>query len=454
MALQIARPSAIIRTVTWLRTHPYTVIAAIFFIGYSVQFQLRKHSEWHEVYMAAGSRLLSGQHIYEQTADYLGYVYPPFAALIAAPFTLLPHHVARATWYLINVVCLIQMLRWAWRLSGGGPLQDAGTKLTEHLICILGLSCALSYSINCLAHQQTDILIGALMMGGCLALSRTRGFLAATAFGLAAAIKCTALLWAPYLVWRGRWKEAIWLGCVAVGVNLLPNLLSAPEPGKLWLADWTSRYLVPMKSADYYPGTWASAIIYNQSVAGTVNRWTLTDWQWTGSDCEIVDRPDPPNPRTLQILVYTSELALGAGMLWVLGRQRLPQLSTGEPVPAETAAEFSVVFLMMLLLSPMSNMQHFLTMVLPAFCLARTAVQTDQRTPGILLLAAIVIRATVINGLWGERFSTLCLWMGSVIASAILLLAGCAYVLVTNRRSAASPSAVVLAMPDYWSKAA
>jgi hypothetical protein len=455
MAEETMPPTAILRTAAWVRAHPYTVLTAILLIAYSVPFQLRKRSEWHEVYMAAGGRLLSGEPLYEQTAECLGYVYPPFAALIAAPFTLLPHPVARATWYLVNAFCLVQMLRWAWQLSGGGLLQGARTNAREHLICFLGLSCGLSYAINCLAHQQTDILIGALMMGGCLALSRSKGMVAATAFGLAAAIKCTPLLWAPYLLWRGRWKEAAWLACVAVGVNLLPNLFSAPEPGKLWLADWTSRYLLPMKDANYYPGTWASSIIYNQSMAGTVNRWTVTDWQWTTSDCDIVDRPDPPNPRMLQFLVYGSELALGAGMLWVLGRRRLPESSTlEESVPTEMAVEFSVVFLMMLLLSPMSNTQHFLTLVLPAFCLARMATVNGQRTPGILLLAAIAVRATVINGLWGERFSTLCLWMGSVTGSAVLLLAGCAYVLVASRPSLSNSSPAILTIPDRWSKAA
>src|SRR5713226_6983606 len=109
MADHLARPSAVFRAAAWLRTHPYTVLATLCFIGYAIPFQLRKHSEWHAVYMAAGSRLLSGEHIYVPTGDYLGYVYPPFAALMAAPFSLLPHPAARTAWYLVNVFCLVQM---------------------------------------------------------------------------------------------------------------------------------------------------------------------------------------------------------------------------------------------------------------------------------------------------------------------------------------------------------
>ena len=73
-------------------------------------------------------------------------------------------------------------------------------------------------------------------------------------------------------------------------------------------------------------------------------------------------------------------------------------------------------------LSPMSNTQHFVTTILPAFCLARLAVQRRQWAPALLLLAAIAVRATVIKWLWGESFSSLCLWLGSVTWSAALLL--------------------------------
>jgi hypothetical protein len=449
MASPFIRPGLLSRAFAWLRGHPYTLVAGLLFLGYAVPFQLRGRAEWDDVYVRAGARLLAGEHLYVWTADYVGYVYPPFAALVAVPFALLPPGVARAAWYLLNVVCLVQVLRWAWWLSGGGPLQGpraGGAR--EHLICFLGLACALSYAVNCLAHQQSDLVIAALVLGGCVALARSRGWLAATAFGLAAALKCTPLLWGPYLLWRGRWKEAGWLVCVAVGVNLLPNLLSAPEPGRLYLTDWAARYLLPMKQANYYPGTWASAPIYNQSLAGTVNRWALTECRWTERDCPIVDRPHPLPARTVKLLVYGAELLLVAGMLVVLGRRPLPALAALAPSPPVAAgAEYSVVLLLMLFLSPMSNTQHFVTIVLPAFCLGRLAVQQRRWAPGLLLLASLVARATVVKWLWGEQLSTLCLWLGSVTWSAAFLLAGCAYVLLRSRSAAADSIPTTLPLP-------
>jgi hypothetical protein len=405
------------------------------FLAYAVPFQFRQHAEWQAVYVAAGQRLLTGEHIYQCSGDYVGFVYPPFAALIAAPFALLTPGVGRAAWYLLNVVCLVVLLRSAWQLSGGRRLEGTPSPPPrEHLICILGLACSLSYAINCLAHQQTDLVIAALMMAGCLALSQSRSWLAATAFGLAAAIKCTPLLWGPYLFWRGRWREAAWLGCVALGANLLPNLLSAPEPGKLYLADWAERYLLPMSRPEYYPGTWYTAPIFNQSLPGTINRWALTYCHLTADDCEILARSEPLPARTVKLLVYAGELSLLLGLVWILGRRPFAE----GPEPRSAPAEYSCVLLFMLFLSPMSNTQHFVTLILPAFYLARLAVERRQLTPALLLLAAIAVRSTVIKWLWGEKFSSLCLWCGSVTWSALLLLVGCACVLLAARSEAGS----------------
>ena len=99
---------------------------------------------------------------------------------------------------------------------------------------------------------------GTLLIGGCFCLHRARSLAAATCFGLAAAMKCTALLWAPYLVWRGRPRAAAWLACVALGVNLLPDLVSRPASGRLWLAEYGQRYLRPLTEPGHYLGTWGS----------------------------------------------------------------------------------------------------------------------------------------------------------------------------------------------------
>src|SRR3954470_10218372 len=212
----------------WRR--PYTLAALLVAAGLSVPFCLRRDSEWEQVYVAAAARLGSGQDLYPPGTDYL---YPPFSAWAALPFAPLPPPAGRGLWLLLNLACLAVMARAAWRLAGGGPLEgDPPAPAREHVAWCLGLAGAAPYLLNCLAHQQTDLVIGALLLGGCLLLGRSRALPAATCFGLAAAMKCTALLWAPYLAWRRRWAAAAWLAAVALGANLLPDLLSPPPSGE------------------------------------------------------------------------------------------------------------------------------------------------------------------------------------------------------------------------------
>jgi hypothetical protein len=405
----------------------------LFFAASAIPFQVRHDSEWDEVYVHAARRLLTSQHLYNPPAESAGYVYPPFSALLAIPFTLFPHGTARVIWYALNVLCIVGLVGWSWHLSGGQKLEGVGVNWREHAVMLLGLACAARYVLDCLAHQQVDLVVGALVLGGCLFLSRSRSWSAATAFGLATAIKCTALLWCPYLILRGQCRAAVWLVVVAVGVNLLPDLVNRPQSGGCWLGEWSS-LLAPMRSADSVPGTWTSAIIYNQSLAGLANRWCCTDYVWTADNCEVADRPDPLSPRTVRVLLYGAELGLVLLVLLVAGIRRPERMAPQADNMRDGAViEYSIVLLMMLLLSPMSSKPHFCTMFLPAFCLARLAIYRARRWCWFALLAAIATATITQKGLVGERWSSLFLWWGGVTWSALFLLAGCIWALWRER---------------------
>jgi len=410
----------------WARAHPYTILGVIVLIGLAFPFLLRQHSEWENVYLQAASNLLAGKDIYAVGS---GYLYPPFGAWLAIPFTFLPQPVSRMVWFLINMTCLFFMCRWAWLLSGGKSLEGATARdKKEHFIFFLGLASGIRYAFNALSHQQTDVVIGALLMGGCLVLQRKGSLRAGTCFGLAAAFKATPLLWSPYLLWRGWWGAALGLVCVALGANLLPNLVSAPGHGGLWLTEWVSRYLLPMSASNHYPGIWGSAAIFNQSLAGAGYRWFVIDWRWTETGLEVIEKSNALSPTTLKWLVYGSEALLLLGASLLLRRHGSDKSEAQEWIaPVRDSLEYSVILLLMLLLSPMSGKAHFGTMILPGFCLARLAVRTKDATLWALLLISILTGILSNEFLWGERVSSLALWYGSVTWSAFFLMLGCGY---------------------------
>lgn len=434
-AIPMRRPTGM---VSWLLAYPYTVCGVLLFLGLAGPFVLRRVSEWDAVYVAAAERLQAGTTIYDPRD---GYAYPPFMALLAVPFTHLPPLGSRALFYLVNVACLVVMCRCAWRVAGGGALEGtASASRGEHLVCVLGLAVAFRYALDALAHQQTDLVIGALVLGGCYALGRARDWSAATCFGLAAAMKCTPLLWCLYLLWRRRWLPAVWLVGVAVGVNLLPDLINAPPRGGVWLGHWLGQFLLPMRGAEYLPGTWYSAIIYNQSLSGLGQRWLALDWAGL---LEGTVRAGAPSARTIKLLIYGAELTLLAASAFVLGWKRPKERPT-----VTRAAEYSVVLLLMLLLSPMSSKPHFCTLLLPAFCLARLAVTERGRAQQLFLALSLLAGLLSTRGLVGVQFSSFMLWCGAVTWAAMFLLAGC-FVELWTRRMPRDAVATPVAEPGH-----
>ncbi len=413
---------------------PYALLACILVFAMAPRFIFAKQSEWQQVYVDTGRQLRNGEAMYGPAQPY---VYPPFMAAAATPFSYFSDKWSRALWLLSNAIALVACVRSAWILAGGDRrLPRFGAPRSEHWIVWLGLACGGYYIIDALGHQQTDLVIAALLMCGCLAVREERSLLGGVLLGIAAGCKCTPLLFAPYLVWRGRWLASAVLLVTAVGINLLPDLIHAPADG-LWLVHWWNTYIAPQVRGDALPGVWASEVIYNQSLAGALNRWTQTTWQWETS--AVVVGPASQTLPPVELKQFLRGLQLGiviAAAVVLLYRpfRRLEQ-PDGEK---RFAPECSIIFVLMLLLSPMSSKPHFCTLLLPGFCLARGFITLKKRGSLVFVLGAAILCGLLANkDLVKARVYTLVLWYGLVTISAMLLGVGCGVVLLRNRKAAA-----------------
>src|SRR4051812_28446893 len=92
----------------WLKTHPYSLLAALVLLALAVPFCTRQDGEWDSVFVGAGERLWQGDDI-SRRED--GSLYPPFMAWAALPFVALPVPAGRAAWLAINAVCLVLLFR-------------------------------------------------------------------------------------------------------------------------------------------------------------------------------------------------------------------------------------------------------------------------------------------------------------------------------------------------------
>jgi hypothetical protein len=392
-------------------------------------FLLRRLNEWDDVYLPAARTLMEGGDIYAPGKPYL---YPPFAAMLAIPAGLLSPIISRLVWTLANMTAVAALATSAWRLSGGGT----GADRRDWAVLALGLAAVGPYAVNTLGHGQTDLIIDALVASGCLAIARGGRASGAVLIGLGAAFKGPPLLFAAYFLARRRWLEAAVVAGVAVGVNLAPDLIHSAPGGGLWIERWVSRYVLHYQSLGASLGAWGSLLIYNQGLAGTLQRWVNSHVTWSAGLAMNTHRVAPA---PLKVIAYGTMLAMLAATLWAAGRPSSRTDETGDE-PSCFALECGAVMALMLLMSPMSGLAHFPALAVAALCVARLAIVGGSKS-ALAAIAVAALAAMMANkDLVGSSLYNVTLWAGSATIGAVALWAGCVVAL-------ARPATLGLATP-------
>ena len=298
------------------------------------------------VYRSAGTMLLEGGDFYALPGP-LPFVYPPLAALLAVPLTVLPSAAVEIGWTVASVLALLAVLYRlglnGWRLS------------------LVGAACV--YFIEpiseTLAFGQPGIFLMALvvldLVPGPAVLPR-RMLPPGVLTGIAASIKLTPAIFVIYLIAVRRWRAA--LTAIATGVVLtIGSLVVLPGPS---IDFWT-------RLAVGNTGLGQSVIYYtNQSVMADVVR--------------ILDPGRTAALIGLGLSVAVALLGVWAAMLW----HRLGDIGL-----AVTLCGIAGV-----LASPVSWLHHFVWVVPLAVCL----VGGDRSRRRVRLPVALVVWGWVFVG--------------------------------------------------------
>jgi alpha-1,2-mannosyltransferase len=157
-----------------------------------------------EVYRAGGEHLLLHEPLYAGGVLLdLPFVYPPVAAVLFVPLTLLPLALLKILWTAFGVVLLVLVVRRTARLSGATPTPGAVALLVATALWLDPVR------TTCYLGQINLVLLALVLLDLTGGPSRLRG----AGLGLAAALKLTPLLFVLYLLLTGRRREA----AVAVG---------------------------------------------------------------------------------------------------------------------------------------------------------------------------------------------------------------------------------------------
>jgi hypothetical protein len=404
----------------WLdRLAPWIVLAT--FVGLAIPFhRLNRPCEWDDVYLRAAKVLQAGGPLYSEVPLY---TYPPFMAWLAIPFTWMPVLASRALWFALNVGCFGGMVWLAWRWIY--PPTESRT-LTEaerwRRWAVLGFGLLLGgrAMTNSILHHQTDLVFGLLVFVGIDQLLKSRSSAAAIAFGLAAAMKCTPLLWTVFFLWSGPRRAALLVLLTAIVANLLPNVTHPTEHGT-WLGGWLHHVLLNVLRPGAYPGQWNVDVITNQSLAGSCYAWIKSTWSWDAAGFHLHLRETGLiSPLIAKLIVYGTGATL---LLVTLRRLSWQPLACAETRPP-TVTQCAMILLLMLLLSPMSHKTHFGLLLVPGFALGKAWMEGRSRALGLTLAVVVFLQIGSLRAI-SVPLAHFASWLGAQMLTTVALLAGC-----------------------------
>jgi alpha-1,2-mannosyltransferase len=293
-----------------------------------------------QVYRAGGEAVLHGTPLYDGgiLLD-LPFVYPPFAAVVFAPLTVLPVAVLKVLWTVLNLALVVVIVRRS-AVAIGTSLGAAATAL------LVAVVLALDPVRTTLYLGQINVVLLALVLADVTRRQGSRW--CGIGVGLAAAVKLTPLIFVAYLLLVGRLRAAataVLTFAAAIGLGFL---------------------LAPADSVVYWvEGTFAAASRISD-VAATTNH------SWGG----LLARADAPS------WTYpVGTIAIGAGGLAVAVRVH----RRGDELLAVTLCG-----LLSAAVAPFAWSHHFVWVAPLAVLLAQRAAAGGRAAGGALAVLLLV----------------------------------------------------------------
>lgn len=210
------------------------------------------------VYRLGGQIALHGGNLYRVQYHGLPFTYPPFAAVVMAPLSLLPWLVAVGLMTAASVVALPVMLYLALRLPPAPSWlgrRDAGRLALAAAAAAVWLEPVRSE----LGFGQIDLLLAVAILGD-LAAPRSARFTGAL-IGIAAGIKLTPAIFIVYLLVTRRYRAAA-MAVAAFAATVAIGFVAMPAGSVFY---WDGTFLKPGHISSVQSGQ-------NESLLGAIAR--------------------------------------------------------------------------------------------------------------------------------------------------------------------------------------
>jgi alpha-1,2-mannosyltransferase len=163
------------------------------------------------VYRAGGQHVLH-ESLYSSQITVLGrhlaFTYPPLAALLFSPFSLLSAHASQILWDVVDIIALTALIAVSVAAARRRPIARSDWRLALLLVAPIGFFLwPVRYNLNL---GQINVVLSVLIVTD-LTIGwswRTKKMPTGVLVGLAAAIKLTPLVFIAYLLASRQWKAA------------------------------------------------------------------------------------------------------------------------------------------------------------------------------------------------------------------------------------------------------
>jgi hypothetical protein len=162
-----------------------------------------------EVYRTAALRAADAEPLYRASDGHYQFKYLPAFAIAMRPFAALDRQVARAVWFGMSIGLLSMLLRWSVR---GLPER----RRTERALLWITFILMAKFYAHELTLGQTNLLLGALLVGALLAIQIDAPRVTGALIGMAAFVKPYALILLPWLALTYGLAPALVAGAVLV----------------------------------------------------------------------------------------------------------------------------------------------------------------------------------------------------------------------------------------------
>jgi hypothetical protein len=370
----------------------------------------------YPLWFDTAQQVLHGADIYVKGPDgTFRFVYPPFPAVLLA----LPSYFGKIPFYI--VLGLLNVAAWWMTILLSNAL--AGSRQTPSLwVVTIPTLIVLPYVTEMFDIGQPNLLLLMLMLLGFWWLQNNRGWLAGSAFALAAAIKVFPVAVLPYLIWRKQWAAA---ASTAAFLGIFLVLVPAPVRG-------FERNLSEL-------GLWYQGMVGSTSEKGFGQR-DAQNWSYINQSLVAVThrlvRPlnyfqiapeKPPAYVNVLNLDYKTANWVVLGVFAALGLGFIALLPpASRTTPKSYAEEIGILICLITMVTPLARNYYFIWLYFPVTVLVyrgaldpRPAV---RKATGWLIGAAVVLLALSLN-----FFPKVIQALGNDLAATALIIAGLAW---------------------------